>query len=66
MDGPQRCCDVLRMLLTDAALLATLIPFILGIYVGAEVSYGAYVLVYSHARITRPIASSLSGRLHYP
>jgi FHS family Na+ dependent glucose MFS transporter 1 len=51
VDGPQRCCDVVRMLLTDAALLATLISVILGIYVGAEVSYGAYVLVYSHQRL---------------
>jgi MFS transporter, FHS family, Na+ dependent glucose transporter 1 len=50
------CCsrslrDVLRLLLADAALLVTLVATILGIYVGAEVSYGAYVLVYAHQEL---------------
>jgi FHS family Na+ dependent glucose MFS transporter 1 len=44
-------CDALRLLFTDAALLVTLVSVVLGIYVGAEVSYGAYVLVYAHQRL---------------
>jgi FHS family Na+ dependent glucose MFS transporter 1 len=44
-------CHTMPLLLTPAALLVALIALILGIYVGAEVSYGAYILVYAHQRL---------------
>ncbi len=49
----ERPCDALRLrpLLTDTTLLVVLVAVILGVYVGAEVSYGAYVLVYAHQRL---------------
>jgi FHS family Na+ dependent glucose MFS transporter 1 len=47
----QRSCTALKLLITDAAILITIVSAILGIYVGAEVSYGAYVLVYANQRL---------------
>ena len=44
-------CHTLRLLLTDAALLVAIIALILGRYVGAEVSFGAYVLLYANQRL---------------
>jgi FHS family Na+ dependent glucose MFS transporter 1 len=47
----RRSCNCLQPLFTDTAVLVALTASILGVYVGAEVSYGAYVLVYAHEQL---------------
>jgi fucose permease len=71
--GSSGFISTLRRMPRAALSLLFLVALLLGVYVGSEVSYGAYVLVYSHQRLgldevcffvlraLRPTASHLFG-----